>query len=52
MGKKKLLLSIEDLKALGVIKKKKKHRKRKRVKKVYENNIYGIKSESQHGWFW
>ena len=48
MGKKKLLLSIEDLKALGVIKKKKKHRKRKRVKKVYENNIYGIKSESQH----
>jgi len=47
MGKKKLLLSIEDLKALGVIKKRKKHKKRKKVK-VYENNIYGIKSESNH----
>jgi hypothetical protein len=48
MGKK-LLLSIDDLKALGVIKKRKKRKNKKRKKvKAYENNIYGIKTESQH----
>lgn len=48
MGKK-LLLSIEDLKALGIIKKRKKRKNKKRKKgKTYENSIYGIKTESQH----
>ena len=49
MSKKKLLLSIEDLKALGIIKRKKKKRKGKKNKKMYDsNNIYGIKSDSSH----
>ena len=49
MSKKKLLLSIEDLKALGIIKKRKKKRKGKKAKKTREyNNIYGIKSDSSH----
>jgi hypothetical protein len=48
MGKK-LLLSIEDLKALGIIKKRKQMKNKKRKKgKTYENSIYGIKTESQH----
>jgi hypothetical protein len=54
MSKKKLLLSINDLKALGIIKKKhrKKHRKKKYKKlkqdSKYIKDIYGVKSESQH----
>jgi hypothetical protein len=48
MSKKKLLLSIEDLKALGIIKKKKKRRNRKRQTKYIQPNIYGIKTDSQH----
>jgi hypothetical protein len=49
MSKKKLLLSIEDLKALGIIKKRKKKRKVKKNKRASDyNNIYGIKSDSSH----